>query len=171
MSPDATAAAAPVARLRTELAEDHLALKRRAEAVRGLAERWSSLTSDPAQVVFAAYLVHAWYTGLETAVERVLRTIDRFVPEGARSHTDPLTQACTELPGVRPAILPLELKPVLLGLLGFRHFFRHAYSVDLDPSRVVAEVQRLVDVDVPVRAALERFDLFLETSLRALSTR
>lgn len=47
-------------------------------------------------VSHAAVALHAWYTGLESALERVARALDAEVPEGERWHRDLLSQLTVE---------------------------------------------------------------------------
>jgi hypothetical protein len=65
---------------------------------------------------------------------------------------------------LRPPILPGELLPDLLALLSFRHFFRHAYVVELDAERLVELLDRLHRIATTVDAALAHFDTYLAAS-------
>ncbi len=61
------------------------------------------------------------------------------------------------LPGVRPPVFPREVEKDWDHLLGFRHFLRHAYAVELDPDRLQASVlclQRAVAATAPALEAL-----------------
>jgi hypothetical protein len=119
------------------------------------------------EVLVGAYL-HAWYTGLETAIERIIREIDGAVPTGERSHRELLSQAMVEVRGARPAILSRSLHPELVALLSFRHFFRHAYGLSFDPMRLRADAERLLRIERAVAADLDGFDRFLDEALRSL---
>jgi hypothetical protein len=74
-----------------------------------------------------------------------------------------------EVPGVRPAILSRSLQPDLIALLSFRHFFRHAYGLSFDPTRLRAEVERLLGIEATVGADLDEIDRFLTETLRCLT--
>ena len=54
--------------------------------------------------------------------------------------------------GVRPAVLRAETARALAPLLGFRHFFRHAYAVSFDPRRLERVAADLLEA----HALLER---------------
>lgn len=164
MGPEARHSVATLNRLRQELAEDRRAMASRAaemqEARPRLEERpW---TSD------AAVAVHAWYTALEAALERIARTLDGDVPEGDRWHRDLLSQATVEVPGVRPAVLPRELLPDLLALLAFRHFFRHVYAASFDPAKVALEVDRVQRLAPRVEVPLDELDAHLKATVESL---
>jgi hypothetical protein len=168
LADERSAARATLARLRAEIGVDRTALAaRQAEAAEVLAG-WGREPPDKAQLALAAVALHGWYTGLETVCERVARDIDGDVPRGDSSHRTLLSQAMTELDGLRPAVIPRELEPDLLELLAFRHFFRHAYAVDVDPDKVQPHLRRLGRLATEVDSALEDFDRFLAAAASSL---
>ena len=124
---------------------------------------------DRPWLAMVAVALHGWYTGLETALERIARAIDQSVPAGENWHRDLLSQCTAEIPSVRPAVLPRVLHHDLVELLEFRHFFRHAYGVNLDPGRLRDNVDRLIRVSPGVAAALDAFDGFLRTAQGTLA--
>lgn len=63
--------------------------------------------------------------------------------------------------GVRPAVLPDELKPLLNELRSFRHVFRHSYEFQLDPLKLNALVAAWGRHGAAVTAALTRFAVWL----------
>jgi hypothetical protein len=89
------------------------------------------------------------------------------VPEGDRWHRELLAQCTVEVPGVRPAVLPREMRQDLESLLAFRHFVRHAYGAELDPEKLAAEGQRLRLLAPGVAQALEVFGGFLNRALQS----
>lgn len=156
-------------RLRREIAHDHAAMARHSGEARELLQNWSTWSHDPGGLARAAVALHAWYTGLETLIERVLRQLDRGLPAGDASHRDMLFQATGEIPKVRPAVIPAELVDDLLELLAFRHFFRHAYAVNMDSSRLEGQLSRLVRIAPQIEESLNQFDAFLESALEAVA--
>ncbi|MBI3186098.1 MAG: hypothetical protein HYZ28_28510 [Myxococcales bacterium] len=165
MSPEARAAAAEIALLRKEMAEDLAALEEPERELSSIAGRWEQAREERPWVVVAAVDLHAWYGGLEAALERVARVIDQSLPAGERSHRELLLRMATDVPGVRPAVVADESVRELEELLKFRHFFRHAYRVQLDPSRVAEHTQRLLRLAPEVRRQLAVFDSFLAQAL------
>ena len=63
--------------------------------------------------------------------------------------------------GVRPAVFAADSIAVLRHLLGFRHFFRHAYAVDLDAVRLDVLRREMVDNAPRILTELDRLDAFL----------
>lgn len=109
------------------------------EAVATLTERVAALLAalpvaqepPPTTVMAAAGYLHHLYTGCEAIHERIVRCLDGHLPQGERWHQELLTLAGLPVPGVRPALLKPETRARLSRLLRFRHFFRHAYRIDL----------------------------------------
>jgi hypothetical protein len=106
---------------------------------------------------------------VETILERVCRQLDGDVPVGDRWHQLLLGRSLVELPGIRPAILPQALRADLVNLLAFRHFFRHAYALDLDPAKLRQEAERLARVHPLLTGALDQFDAFLAAAAAAVA--
>lgn len=170
MTRDDHAALADLARLRAEISADRAAMVRCVADVDMALAAWHSSPPDRPLLVLAAVGLHGWYTALESVLERTARSLDDSVPRGESWHRDLVSQALVDLPGVRPAVLPREMLPSLLAILAFRHFFRHAYAVDLDPVRLRAEVDRLKAIDSAVGEALDHFDAFLGTTIDAVGS-
>jgi hypothetical protein len=63
--------------------------------------------------------------------------------------------------GVRPAVFSAEAIAALRHLLGFRHFFRHAYAVDLDAVRLDILRREMVDNAPRILTELDSLDAFL----------
>ncbi len=168
MSPAERGSLAELSRLATELVRDRDAMQRCSlDAATALREMRGAGADRSTRIVGAVGL-HGWYTALETILERVARTIDASVPTGSTSHRDLLSQGMTEVEGVRPAVLARALEPQLLALLAFRRFFRHAYGVELDPSRLRLELERHEGVAPQVDADLVRWTEFLDAARRRL---
>lgn len=166
MSPEARASAAALLRLQRELVHDRAALLQHERDADELLAAWQD---DRRSLALAAVTLHAWYTGLESLLERILRTLDADLPSGPTGHRDVLLQSVGELPGVRPAVLPPALLDDLLTLLKFRHFFRHAYAVELDPARLRPQIERLQRLAPAVAGALSAFEAFVSDALAQLA--
>jgi len=151
-------------RLRREVAEDRHAMANRLADLKEAGPR----LGEPPWTSHAAVAVHGWYSALEAALERIVRALDGDVPQGDRWHRDLLSQATVELPDVRPPVLPRELLPELLELLAFRHFFRHAYSVPIDPDRLAREMERPEAITPQVDEALDAIQEYLGATIDAL---
>ena len=98
------------------------------------------------------------YSAIESALARIARLLDDSPPDGPDWHQALLTAMALDIEGVRPAVLSKPAQTALRRLLGFRHFFRHAYAVELDGTRL----EELREVAISSRAVvlldLKRFD-------------
>jgi hypothetical protein len=167
MSPEQAGTTAALARLRGEIASDRRAMSRRFADLEEAQRRLATSPTDPAALALEAWAIHGWYTALESLVERVARQLDCEVPTGERWHRALLAQATVEVPGVRPAVVPAELRADLEELLAARHFLRHAYGLELDPAKLGAHVTRLRAVAAPLEGALDGFEGFLTKAIEA----
>jgi hypothetical protein len=155
-APD-TAGLARLARLLREYDVDLAALGARAAESAEVLPRLSLPGPSRADVVLLAANLHGYYTALETLLGRVAGLFDQEVPRGASRHMELLEQMLTDVPGLRPALLPASVMPDLHELRKFRHFFRNAYVLDLDVDKIRGHAERLSRLDPPLRASLEGF--------------
>lgn len=150
-------------RLQTELQADLVALTARADEARSLRERWEATgTINRPELVLIAVNLHAWYTAAEAAYDRIARLLDQTVPEGSSWHVDLLAQMRIEVPGLRPAVIPPEVLRDMHELRRFRHFFRNAYVLDLDPAKIADRVSELLRARDPVTSGLRALQQHLE---------
>lgn len=161
---------ARLARLGSELAADTATIDALGVEI---SEKADALTRDPRagpELAYLAVRIHRYYTGIETAIERIERVFGSG-PSGGDWHLELLTGAALDIPDVRPAILASELMQPLRELLRFRHFFRHAYAVELDAAKLRRLGDIVRDVHPEVRASFERFSEFVSRAGNALAVR
>lgn len=124
--------------------------------------------ADAAARALVAVELHRYYSALEGAFERVARSLDGHVPSGEGWHRDLLRQVSLSIPGVRDGLVAPAVAGELSHLLSFRHFFRHAYAVELDWSRLIEHRDRVHHVHSDVREGFERLLAHVEATLRSL---
>lgn len=118
-------------------------------------------SADPAQGAHAAAFValaldHA-YQAFESMLVRVEQGLGLSPRTGSTWHREILADAATSIAALRPAIVPLAALASWEALLAFRHFLRHAYSVELDAARLrqaTAQLCRAVEATAPSVASL-----------------
>ena len=106
----------------------------------------------------AAVALHHAYGAIESALARIARLLEDSPPEGPDWH-----QALSGLHGPRRRERQAcgAFGGCLGGspqIVGFRHFFRHAYGVDLDGLRLEELRQVAVSSRAVVLSDLKRFD-------------
>lgn len=119
--------------LRAEVAEDWRSFLARLEELRAVEVPRNA--APPVLAPVAVSLHHA-YGAVGAAMTRVSRAFHGESPSGQRWYEDLLASMVLDLGAVRPPILSHRSAAGLRALLGFRHFFRHAYAVSLDPARL-----------------------------------
>ena len=100
-----------------------------------------------------------FYTGIESIFRRIALRVDGSLPRGEGWHIELLTLMAQET-GKRPAVIDQGFWEKLKEYLDFRHFFRHAYGVDLEWERMRPLVEGMREVfegfERRVRLFLER---------------
>lgn len=77
------------------------------------------------------------YNAVEQMGLRVAKVFENHIDDEQGWHTALLARISIPIEGVRPALIPKELKNPLEELKGFRHVFVHAYELELDPEKLV----------------------------------
>lgn len=85
--------------------------------------------------------LQALYTGCETIMVRALEKFEGLPAVGPDSHVRILQAASLDVPELRPPVVSAETVLALHPYRGFRHFFRHAYGVELSWDKMAAKVE------------------------------
>ena len=83
------------------------------------------------QITALASVLHSFYTGVESIFAAIARSVDGSPPQGDQWHRELLGQMSSPTDR-RPPVISQDTRDVLEAYLGFRHFYRHAYSFLLD---------------------------------------
>jgi len=116
--------------------QDGRAMRR---AVGILKDRLAESTDGPWAA--AAFEINRTYNILEKAFERLCESFENHLEKTGRYHDTLIERVTLELKEIRPAFLPADAVRDVRELKGFRHLFRHAYDLDLDPVRVTAAAE------------------------------
>ena len=83
--------------------------------------------------------------------------VDRSLPTGEGWHRALLRRMTAEVPNVRPAVLRRKTAEALEPYLGFRHFFRHAYTFEIEWEKLRPLMDRVEEVFEVFRRDIEDF--------------
>jgi hypothetical protein len=76
------------------------------------------------------------YNAVEQMCLRVAKAFENHIDDEQGWRTALLARISIPIAGVRPALIPRELKNPLEELKGFRHVLVHAYDLELDPEKL-----------------------------------
>lgn len=83
-----------------------------------------------------AYQLHNLYCAYEDLFKIVAKTFENNITDKSKFHIELLKRMAISIEGVRPNLISEETFKLLDNLRSFRHFFRHAYSYELDERKV-----------------------------------
>ena len=111
---------------------------------------------DLIQITALASVVHSFYNGIENIFQTISKKVDGHVPDSRQWHRDLLKEMCRST-DKRSAVISPELMLKLSEYLGFRHFYRHAYSYQLEWEELKSLVFNLETTWEMLKNALEQF--------------
>ncbi|GFP31917.1 hypothetical protein HKBW3S42_00223 [Candidatus Hakubella thermalkaliphila] len=83
-----------------------------------------------------AYQLHNLYCAFEDLFKIIANTFENHIQDKSQYHLELLKRMTMPIEGVRPSLLSQKSYVLLDNLRSFRHFFRHAYSYELDERKV-----------------------------------
>jgi hypothetical protein len=123
-----------------------------------IADRVARMAAGEAVVVEgAAFHVNNFYSAVEDLLRIVAAAFENNIDDVSRWHSELIDRMTLDIPGVRPPLLSAGAAQLLHRLRSFRHFFRHAYRVELNPDEVLENVARTSEVHPLLLADVERF--------------
>ena len=104
-----------------------------------------------------AYEMNRFYTVLERMLERICRSFENHLERNGNYHERLLQRLTLDIPGLRPAFLPVEALSDLSELRRFRHLVRHAYDLTLRADRLGELVEMAGRIGVALPGWCDRF--------------
>ena len=101
-------------------------------------------------------VLHSFYNGLENIFDIIAKNIDGSVPTGNKSHQELLHQMASEN-NMRDEIIDEQLYLKLREYATFRHFYRHAYSFQLNWDKMKPLVEDIHGIWKETKQRLEKF--------------
>ena len=102
------------------------------------------------------YYLHNYYNGCENIFRLIARTFENNI-EPQNWHRSLLERMSLEIEGIRPAAINEELVMLLDNFRGFRHVFRHCYSLELDWNREKIVMDQFPKTFKKFKSAINRF--------------
>ena len=92
--------------------------------------------SDENTLIVLAYRLHSLYSAFENIFRQIAKTFENQLDDKAGWHSQLLQRIRLDLMPIRPAVIDETAYEKLDELRRFRHLFRSAYGVNLDPRRL-----------------------------------
>jgi len=112
---------------------------------------------DPARLESIAYQIHNLYNAVEDLLKIVAAHFENHIADADRWHSALLKRMAQMIPALRPALLSEATFRLLDSLRSFRHFFRHAYSADIDLSQLMANLAKARQLRAQLQADVKHF--------------
>lgn len=136
--------------------------------LQAISEIYASLDTYPEdlttqeQGIVVAYYLHNLYCAFERMFQRVAEVFENAVADRTGWHAELLRRMTLDIEGVRPPLIRAATWDSLDELRRFRHLFRSAYRLQLDPERLALVRRKAQVLEDLYRADLDRFLRFLD---------
>jgi hypothetical protein len=118
-------------------------------------------TADDTLIVIA-YHLHNLYNAFENVFQNIAAVFENSVNDVERWHAQLLERMRLDVMPLRPAVIDDVAYDALDELRRFRHLFRHAYGVKLDPLRLQLVMRKALVLREIYADQLERFTDFAQ---------
>ncbi|MEW5958066.1 MAG: hypothetical protein AB1801_10105 [Chloroflexota bacterium] len=113
-------------------------------------------------LIVIGYHLHNLYNGFENIFQNIAAVFENSVDEVGRWHAQLLERMRLEVMPLRPAVIDDPAYEALDELRRFRHMFRHAYSVKLEPQRLQLVMDKALALKAIYPDQVGQFIDFLE---------
>jgi hypothetical protein len=122
--------------------------------------------TDSDTLIVIAYYLHNLYNAFENVFQNIAAVFENAADDVERWHTQLLERMRMDVMPLRPAVIDDAAYDALDELRRFRHLFRHAYSVKLDPLRLQLVMRKAFALKAIYVDQLEQFVDFLQDLVR-----
>ncbi len=113
-------------------------------------------------LIVIAYHLHNLYNAFENIFRSIAGVFENDVAHSERWHARLLDHMRLDVMPLRPAVIDDEAYKALDELRRFRHLFRHAYAIELDPQRLDLVWRKALKLKGIYREQLDVFVAFLQ---------
>jgi hypothetical protein len=118
--------------------------------------------TPPDTLIVIAYHLHNLYNAFENIFLNIAAVFENSVDEMQRWHAQLLERMQLDVMPLRPAVIDEASYDALDELRRFRHLFRHAYRIKLDPLRLQLVRHKALSLKATYPAQLQQFIDFLQ---------
>jgi hypothetical protein len=118
--------------------------------------------TPPDTLIVIAYHLHNLYNAFENIFLNIAAVFENSVDEMQRWHAQLLERMQLDVLPLRPAVIDEASYDALDELRRFRHLFRHAYGIKLDPLRLQLVLGKALSLKATYPAQLQQFIDFLQ---------
>jgi uncharacterized protein YutE (UPF0331/DUF86 family) len=111
---------------------------------REIVQRKKGYTKDRVVLESLAFQLHNLYCAFEDLFRIVANHFENHITEPTAWHKELLDRMQTDIQGVRPSLISEAAYEFLDELRGFRHVFRHAYGIKLEPAKIKIVLQKTI---------------------------
>ena len=144
------------------LKADIAAARQAIERLYAQLSRYEGASASEEQTIVIAYYLHNLYSAFEDVFQRVAETFENQVSDRTQWHAQLLRRMTLDIEGIRPQLLGSEAFNCLDELRRFRHVFRSAYAVSLDPERLVLVSEKARRLHAVYGDDFDRFVSYLD---------
>ena len=126
-----------------------------------LLSAYLSPPSEAKDIIVVGYYLHNLYTAFEHLCQLVAEAFENQIDDRAQWHALLLRRMTQAIEGIRPRLFSDETFQYLSELRSFRHVFRSAYAVTLDPDRLALVFHKAIALRPLYKADLAKFKDFL----------
>ena len=121
----------------------------------------NGLTADPRDVIVTGYRLHNLYNAVENILHNIAGTFGNHLDRDKGWHAELLDRMRLDLTPLRPAVITDPVFASLDELRRFRHVFRAAYTIELDPERLALVLRKALALRQDLPPQIDRFLDFL----------
>ncbi|MEA2692508.1 MAG: hypothetical protein QOJ16_1895 [Acidobacteriota bacterium] len=118
--------------------------------------------SEPAdKLIVVGYRLHGIYNAFENMFRNIAAAFEKSRDDHSGWHQQLLQSMRLDLSPIRPAVIDDPAYEKLDELRRFRHLFRAAYGIDLDPLRLQLVIRKALELRTLYPPQIDRFLQFL----------